>query len=193
MKLAPTIVTALIIAVSAYFVFDRGGMIAWSTLLFGIALLVKMKLKPSASDLLLSLALATLPPIIAATTFSYVISTYESGEVVELTIPTQDTPHIARVWIFELDGGDWIYYDAPPAAAISLISGNPIQVERNKGQVTRTPQVRTADTLSEEEAARVFQAMADKYGDRMTAADIYYVVLGNPRDRVALIANLIEG
>jgi hypothetical protein len=34
--------------------------------------------------------------------------------------------------------------------------------------------------------------MGNKYGDRMSAADIYYLMLGGGRDRVAVVVNLIE-
>jgi hypothetical protein len=47
-----------------------------------------------------------------------------------------------------------------------------------------------ADELPEEDANRVFAAMASKYAERVNAADIYYLMLGRSRDRIALVATL---
>jgi hypothetical protein len=54
------------------------------------------------------------------------------------------------------------------------------------------PNATQADALSEVEANLIFEAMGNKYGDRMSAADIYYLMLGGGRDRVAVVVNLIE-
>ena len=47
-------------------------------------------------------------------------------------------------------------------------------------------------TLPEDEAKRILEAMETKYADQNSAAVIYYLMVGPPRDRVALVARLIE-
>lgn len=57
---------------------------------------------------------------------------------------------------------------------------------------TRVPKATQVDALPEDEANLILEAMAIKYGGRIDAAGIYCSMLGRSRDRVAVIANLIE-
>ena len=69
---------------------DRGGLIAWCALFFGVALLAKVWLKPSKLDLGLAIGVAIIPALAWVGTFYYVIYTWESGEVVELAVDTSE-------------------------------------------------------------------------------------------------------
>lgn len=182
--------TAATTLVGLFLVVDRSGLIAWLAVVLGVALLAKVWLKPSTRDLASAIGFAAALTLLWFGTVAGVISTYESGEVVELTIPTPDGTHHGRVWIFDVDGVDTVYYDAPQAAAASLIASTPIHVTRNKRSSEAVPQARRAEALSEEEAGRVLAAMEAKYGNRVLASTAYYVLLGQPRDRVALVIEL---
>ncbi len=173
-------------------VVERGGLLAWSALVLGCALLVKIGLRPSKRDPGFSIGLAATLALAWVGTWYYVISTWESGEVVELAMNTSNGAHAARVWVLETGSDPLIYYDAEPEVAKSLFDGKPLQYTRAGKVSTRTPAARRVDELSEEEANLIFAAMGAKYGERMDAADIYYLMLGRSRDRVALVASLIE-
>ena len=181
-----TIVVALILLV------DRGGLIAWSVLFIGVALFAKIWLKPSKLDLGLGVGLATVSVLAWVGTLYYVISTYESGEVVELAIDTRNGAHTARLWVLEIGADLVVYYDAEPEVAESLLAGTSLQFTRGGAVSTRIPKATQVDALPEDEANLILEVMGTKYGDRMTAADVYYLMLGRSRDRVAVVANLIE-
>ena len=83
-----------------------------------------------------------------------------------------------------------MYFDTEPNVAESLLAAKPLQFTHKGTKSARTPKATTVDDLSESEKNVIFEAMGTKYGDRMTAVDIYYVLLGRPRGRIALIANL---
>lgn len=182
------------ILVGLMLVISRGGLIAWLTLLLGAALVTKIWLKPSHRDVPLSIGLGLAATVLWFGTLYYVIATYESGEVVELAIPTEAGIHHARLWTFEFDGTETLYYDAPPAAASSLLASTPISLTREKEEAEqRIPIAKLADELSGDDAAAVLTAMEAKYGDRMAASTLYYVLLGRPRDRLAVIVSFADG
>jgi len=184
------VIAGLITVVALGVVAVRGGLIGWGALFVGAALLAKIWFKPSAIDLGLCVGFTILPVLMWVVTFYYVISTWESGEVVDLAIDTSDGPHTVRVWVLDIGVNPLVYYDAEPQAAKSLLAGKPVQFTR-AGQVsTRIPKATQVDALSGDEADLIFQAMGAKYGDRVDAADIYYLMLGRARDRVALVAEL---
>jgi hypothetical protein len=182
----------LTIAVAAMLLADRGGLIAWGTLFMGVALLAKIWLKPSGLDPGLSVGLATIPVLVWFGTWYYVISTWESGEVVELAVDTSNSVHTARVWVLDIGALPLVYYDAEPEVANSLLAGKPLQFTRAGVTGTRIPRAIPVDALPEAEANQIFEAMVAKYGDRVGAADIYYLMLGRSRDRVAVVASLLE-
>lgn len=183
---ALTILAALILLV------ERGGLIAWAALLIGIALLVKIWRKPSARDLGLSLGLVIISAVAWVGSFYYVISTWESGEVVELVIDTSKGAHTARVWIMDIGASPTVYYDAEPEVAEALLAGNPLQLTRAGEVSTRIPKATRFDELPEKEANQIFEAMEAKYEGLNGGAIIYYVMLGGGRDRVVVVADLIE-
>ncbi|MEQ8689930.1 MAG: hypothetical protein RIC89_03715 [Pseudomonadales bacterium] len=189
-KVITALLAGLTVAVGVYLVIDRNGIIAWLTLLAGGALLTKALIKPGPRDLLLTLGTAVVLVAAWVGTFYYVISTWETGEVVELDIQTNDGTHTARVWVLDLEADPTIYYDAPSQAANALLAGKPLQFTRAGETTTRIPEARVADELPEEEANRVFEAMLEKYGDRNQVTDIYYLTLGRSADQVGVVATL---
>lgn len=180
-----TTVAALMLVV------DRSGLIAWGTFLIGVALLAKIWLRPSGRDVGLSVGLAVIPVLGWIGTFYYVIATWESGEVVELTIDTGNGTHTARVWVLDVRGYPVVYYDAEREVANALLAGRPLQFTRAGEVSTRIPSATRIEALPEDEANLILEAMGAKYGERMAAADIYYLMLGRSRDRVAVVADLI--
>lgn len=186
------LILVLTSVVALFLVVDRGGLIAWGALVVGVALLAKIWLRPSRLDLGLSCALVTISVLAWFGTHYYVISTWESGEVVELSIDTSNGPHTVRLWVLDIGAAPLVYYDAEPEVAKSLLAGKPLRFMRAGEVSTRIPKASQVDALPEDRANLVLEAMETKYGDRNNAAIVYYVMLGRSRDRVALVANLIE-
>ena len=170
---------------------ERGGLIAWITLLLGVALLLKIWRAPSRLDLSAGVALLVVPVLVWIGAWYYVISTWESGEVVELAIPVDKGTHTARLWVMDMDPHPTVYYDAQPEVAQALLAGTPVKVTRAGTTTTGIPRAIRADALAGAEAERVLQAMMRKYGVRMSAANVYYLLLGRSRDRIAVVASLI--
>lgn len=171
----------------------RGGLIAGAALLLSVALLAKSRYRPAQQDLPLSIGLAALAVLAWMGTHQYVISTWESGEVVELVIDTAAGPHVARLWVLDLEEDPVVYYDAPPEVAQALLSGTPVQLTRNGSISTRVPEAVRVDDVTDERGARILEAMTVKYGDRNDAATLYYLLLGSPGDRIELLAALRSG
>lgn len=140
-----------------------------------------MCLKPSDIDLKLTIALAAVPAFVWIAILCHVISTYESGEVVELSIDTIRDTYTARVWVFEMGADPAIYYDAEPEVAQSLLAGKSLLFMREGEVSTRISEASLVHTLPESESNQIFEAMTAKYGDRMRAANAYYFLLGNSR------------
>ncbi len=186
------VTAGLLLIIGLILVVERGGLIAWSALLGGLVMLAKGWFKPTNNDLVVSLGLALLLGLAWFGTWRYVISTWESGEVVELVIATDAGEHTARLWILDIGAEPLVYYDAPPLAANSLLAGTPVQFTRGGEVSTRTPVARLVDGLAEAEANQVLEAMGTTYGDRNNAATWYYLMLGRSRDRVALVITLVE-
>ena len=171
---------------------NRGGLIAWCALIFSVALLAKIHLRHSDLDLGISIGLATIPVIMWYMTLYYVISTYESGEVVELDIDTENGTHAARLWVLEIDNELLVYYDAEPDVANALFDGRPLRFTRDGKESARIPEATRADSLSDDDAESIASAMNTKYGRRVFASSVYYLVLGRPRDRIALVVKLLD-
>lgn len=185
-------IAGIMILVALVLVVDRSGVIAWSALLMGVALLAKVWFRPAKSDAGLAAVVALVPALAWAGTLYYVISTWESGEVVEVVIDTDRGVQTARLWVLDIGTDPTVYYDAGPEAAAALLAGKPVQFTR-AGQVsTRIPKATPVDALPEAQANQILEAMQVKYGDRNGAADWYYVMLGRSGDRVALVAELVE-
>lgn len=171
---------------------ERGGLIAWTAFLVGFVLLIKVWRRPARFDLGLSVALVVVCTVAWIVTHAYVISTWESGEVVELMIDTQEETHTVRLWVLEMGLAPVVYYEADPAAAKSLLAGKPVQFTRNGKVSTRIPKAIPVNSMSQDDVSRVFEAMNNKYGERNNAAIIYFVLLGHARDHVALVVSLAE-
>jgi hypothetical protein len=185
-------VSAGVLLAALFLLAMRGGLIAWVAGIAAALLLAKQRWRPSQRDAGYALVLTALATVAWLGTFFYVISTYESGEVVELAIDTESGPRTVRLWVMEIYGEAGVYIDAEPEIAASLLAGKPLQVSRAGVATTRVPRARPIDGLSNDETEAVLEAMVQKYGSRMTASDLYYVLLGRPRDRVALFVSLPE-
>ena len=186
------VIAALTILIAVVVVIDRGGLIAWSTLILGIALAAKLIFRPSQGkrEIVLSIALAIIPALLWVGTVQYVISQWESGEVVELTIETDQGAHTARLWVLDINDQAVVYYDADPAAAHALLAGRPLQFSRGDQVSTQIPQATRVDDLPEGQANQILATMQTKYGALNSAATVWYVMLGSPGDRIPVVVYL---
>ncbi|MEM7077478.1 MAG: hypothetical protein AAF513_02515 [Pseudomonadota bacterium] len=181
----------LIIVLALAAVAYRGGLIAWLTFLAGVVLLLKVWRRPAGSDLIWGLGLALVPLLVWVGTFFYVIAVWESGEVVELNIPTERGVHQARLWVLDIEDQPTVYYDAaPPAAAASLLAGTPLRFTRAGEVSTRSPAARGVADVSQDEVDQVFATMQSKYAGRDHGAVLYYLLLGRVRSHEALLIEL---
>jgi len=189
-RVIATSVAALIALVGIALSFERGGLLAWVGLIVGLVLLGKTLVRPSKLDFWLTISAASLWAFAWAGTTYYVISTWESGEVVELGIDMPSGTHTARVWILDTDESPLIIYDAPREVADFLLSGVPVRLKRHGEESLKRPVVMLSDELPEEEVNRVYELLAEKYGDRNAATDVFYGVLGRSRNRVLLLLRM---
>ena len=111
-----------LLIVAGYLVVQRGGLLAWSGVIAALLLLIKQRARPSRTDMFVVLGFTLLWTASWAAAWSYVRSTWESGEVVELSLPVSDEIQTARVWILDADGGPVMYYDAPPRIGEALLA-----------------------------------------------------------------------
>ncbi len=177
-------VAAGLLVAAALLVVERGGLLAWTGVVLGPLLLLKAALRPAPRDVILSIVLLGIWAASWGIAWSYVRSTWESGEVVQLEIAGE---HVARVWVIDTSDGAVMYYDAPPDVATSLLGGARLSVTRD-GQVTHAcAAAKPVDRMREDELQALFDRMLEKYEGRNTATDVYYVVLGVERDRVGLV------
>ena len=183
---------ALIVAVGmllcgVYLVVDRGGLLAWLGVALAAALLLKGLRWPSPADVLMSLATVSLWAGAWAATWYYVVTTWESGEVVEVNI---DGGHRARVWVLDLSDGPVMYYDAPPQVAEQVRDGVPMTVTRGQRLQTGCARASRVEQLPEARVQEVLDAMTAKYRDSNRATDVFYAVLGGKRNRVGVLMSL---
>lgn len=186
-------ITFLLMAAAAVLIYQRGGGLAWLGLLLGAGLLAKIRIRPSSVDLFLVLAIAITWTFAWAGVFYYVISTWETGEVVELTIETPEGEHSARTWILEEPGALILYYDAPGEVAGALVSGADVSILRGDEPLSFSRySALQVDDMPEEEVSRLFGLMSRKYGERNAATDVFYGFLGRSRDRVGIVIKIHE-
>lgn len=170
----------------------RGGLITWCAFLGGCAILLKLMFKPAGNELFLALVLGVASLLLWIGSFVLIISLWESGEVVELSVDTRDGVRDLRLWVLEIEGQLTIYHDAEPVVAESLLSAAPVRLILGQKESIRIPLAQKVTDISDEQAEHVLRAMANKYGYRNLAATIYYVLLGLPRNRVPVVARLLQ-
>lgn len=78
----------LMTLVALVLVVMRGGILPWSTLVIGIGLLARIILKSHNTSFRTAIAFIVIPLLAWLGTYYYVISTWESGEVVEISVDT---------------------------------------------------------------------------------------------------------
>ena len=185
-SIAVCLAAALFVA-GGFAAFDRGGLLAWIGVLLGALLLLKAWRRPSPKDAVLALAALGLWLVGWAATWQYVMSTWESGEVVQIEV---EGGHVARLWVLELNGEPHMYYDAPPEIARQLLAGAALSVERG-GQIRQgCASAERVDDLPEARMQEALGLMEAKYADQNMATNVFYVVLGGRRDRVGLLMKL---
>lgn len=184
-------VALIVLVAGAVMIYLRGGILAWLGLMVGTGLLLLLWFRPSKKDLLLSLTISIFWALLWPAIFYYVILTWESGEVVELTIDTSEGDHVVRTWVLEEPGALKFYYDAPAPAAKALISGANLTIMRGgKPLAFDSYTVHQADEMPQEKVNQVLELMAVQYGDANDATDIFYGFLGRARDRVGIVVEI---
>ena len=180
-------VASCIFVAAAILVVYRGGLLAWIGVVLGILLLLKTLFRPSPRDAVLSVAILAIWTLSWGAAWNYVVSTWESGEVVQLELTGG---HTARLWVVDMSDGPFMYYDAPPDVARQLLAGAPISVTRN-GQVRRgcATSIRVRE-LPKDRYQEMYDQMEAKYEGRNTATAVFYSVLGGRRDRIGLLIEL---
>lgn len=175
-----------------FLVWERGGILAWLAIFLGTGLFLKALLRPSKMDPAVVVTVILLWAVSWQLTFSYIISTWESGEVVELQIPMAGDTHVARIWVLDVDAIVTMYYDAEPEVAAVLLSGAPIQVTRNGAVLNyQAFEMRAVSDIPQAQMNAIFAAMTAKYGELNAATDLFYRFLGRSRDRVAVVIELV--
>jgi hypothetical protein len=176
-----------LLLIAGYLVVERGGLIAWSGVILAGLLLVKTLRWPTSRDMMLVAATFALWASAWAMSWYYVVSMWESGEVVDVEIGGE---HTVRVWVLDMKDGPTMYYDAPPGVARSLLAGVPMSVTR-AGHVQRGCASTTrVEDVSEEQALDVYRAMEEKYQGRNQATEFFYAVLGAKRNRIDVLVRL---
>jgi len=173
----------------------RPGLIVYVAAMLGVLLLLKIWRRPARFlkiDIALAVGLITVTVVAWIGTWFYVLSVWESGEVVELAIDTTEGIHTARLWVMDIGANPVVFYDAEPAIAQALLSGQPLGFTRAGEQSSRIPRAAVAETLPEARRKEVLGAMAEQYGERNSAATVYYLLLGRLRYRVSLVIELLE-
>lgn len=172
---------------AAVLVIDRGGLLAWIGLVLGALLLLKMLRRPSPRDTTLCVAILGIWGIAWGATWYYVVSTWESGEVVQIEVAGG---HTARVWVLDMNDGLSMYYDAPPDVASRLLEGARLSMTRDGHVRDECATASRVAELPEEQLQGLITRMEEKYEGRNTATDVFYAVLGVRRDRVGLLIEL---
>ncbi len=181
------VVVSCLFAAAAFLAIDRGGLLAWIGVLLAPALLFKIVRRPSPRDAALAVAVLAVWVVSWGATWAWVMSTWESGEVVEIEV---DGAHTARVWVLDIGDEPFMYYDAPPDVARRLLAGAPLTMTRD-GHVTRAcARAARVRDLPEEQVQDLLGRMEQKYEGRNTATTVFYAVLGVERDRVGLLIGL---
>ena len=175
---------------AAYLTIERGGVIAWLMAIGSIGLLWKVWRRPGPRDFTWGVALVLIPGLLWFGTYKYVISTWESGEVVELAINTDQGVHHARLWVMNINDTPVVYYDAPPQVAAALLAGDAVEFTRAGQTSKRIPLATPVDELADTEANQILNAMQDKYASQNHAATLWYALLGRPADRQAMVVHL---
>ena len=99
----PMIIASIVALVGIFLIIQRGGALAWLTTLMSVGMIAKAWFKPGRFDTLWVLGIPLAAAGIAVLTLQYVIGKWESGEVVELSIPTPQGTHIARLWVLDIN------------------------------------------------------------------------------------------
>ena len=180
-------VVSSMFAVAAFLVIDRGGLLAWIGVVLGALLLLKVLRRPSPRDTIFSVVALGIWAVSWGATWGYVMSAWESGEVVQIEV---DSAHTARVWVIDTNDGPIMYYDAPPGVAARLLAGAPLSMTRNGHVTHECAAADRSQELPEERVQDLLHRMEEKYEGRNTATDVFYAVLGVRRDRVGLVIEM---
>ncbi|MFK7898985.1 MAG: hypothetical protein AB8G23_24360 [Myxococcota bacterium] len=179
-------VASLLLVTSGTLVYLRGGALAWLGLILASLLLAKHFASPSRIDVFLTLGITALWAAAWPAAWGYVRSTWESGEVVEISIQRPDELATARVWVLDVNDQWMMYYDAPPQIGQALLDGAPIIVKRGDETAAGCADATRVSELPTEERDSLLALMEAKYEAQSLATTVFYGVLGGRKDRIGL-------
>lgn len=172
---------------AAYLVVERGGLLAWIGVVLAALLLIKMLSRPARRDMVLAVSTLTVWILAWPVTWYYVMSTWESGEVVDVETAGG---HTARVWVLDMSDGPTMYYDAPPDIARNLLAGTPVSVTRAGRVQQGCVAASRVEDISNERLQDLYSEMEQKYQGLNQATEVFYTVLGGERDRIGVLMKL---
>ena len=187
LRVLSAIAPAALVAIAVAVLVQRGGVLGWVALVAGLLLLAKMLFRPGSRDVWLGIGAVAAWSLVWLGCWQYVVRTWESGEVVELVINVDRQPHIARIWVLDMDGQQVMVYDAERDVADALAAGQPVRMRRGTTEQTVVMHARSMAEVPEAQVTRIFVLMDQKYGSRNFATEVFYTMLGGPRSRVIMI------
>lgn len=183
-------ITSVMLLSALFLIWFRGGLLSWAGLGISIAVLVKLTIKPNSSDI--KLCLGGLVTWGAGWGFAayLVFSGWESGEVIELLIETEEGSSIARTWIVDSDETPVMIYVTNMATIKALQSQEPVLLTRDGKQTQRRPYLTLAEEADADYLNNIYSLIEDKYGSSNNSTTIYFQWMGSPRNREIAIIEL---
>ena len=180
------VVTSGLLVASAFLVHLRGGVLAWWGVIAALLMLAKHVARPARRDVVVALCVSALWTASWPAAWGYVRATWESGEVVDLDVRTDEETHTARVWVLDVDDAWLIYYEAPSRIARALLAGAPMTVERGDRRMAGCADAARVSDMPDHERTALLAVMEAKYEAQNHATTIFYALLGSRKDRVGL-------
>lgn len=176
-KSVATSLLALLLLGSLFLVYQREGLLPWgSTLLSGVGLMLMMRLRGRWS-LYCSLIIAIVIGTSWTASVYYVYSSWESGEVIDITVNEDVT---FRTLVVEKAGDEVVIYDCPPEQRAIVESSKVASIRRGAERYQAEMRAVPVD-FSSDELVEVYGLYQQKYANQGDATDAYYLLIGPRR------------
>ncbi|MFP6806826.1 MAG: hypothetical protein VB957_06550 [Pseudomonadales bacterium] len=175
---------------SIFVALDRGGWLAWSGILLGcIGIILSMVLRKRGSIYCFIGFFAVITSAWCGVAY-YVYSSWELGEVIDISITRGNSEKSFRTWIVDHAGIAAVVYDADPETAEVLASIETVTVVRQGSKHLLSLRVIPEHRMAAEELNEIYRLFEEKYHELNPATDIYYLMMGRPKDNQLLILYL---
>jgi hypothetical protein len=178
---------ASMLMVSLFLVLERQGWLPWAGVVLGGVGLVLMAVLHGRNSLYCFGLFSSVLVIAWAGVASYVFSTWESGEVVEILIAEPDSKMSFRTWVVDRDGTEIAIYECPPEARSTLESNEVVLVDRQTARYTAELDAVPAERLNANDLNEIYALFREKYGDKSRATKLYYLLMGARRDSQVMV------